>query len=234
MPNDASEDATNAPFPPFDDDLQVQREKDFADWCDELAAVSADFEPRLKGGIKVHIELQPLRWINSGLDLIRRSKQSLLGNFLPYPVFQMGAELFLKGMWLCQFEECRLLGDEAYITELKRQHYLKELKTKFGHDLLKAVAELRLITCYRDDAATARFLKVVESVIRTFYFPLYEGDKRDQKWANCRYPKRFYNDIAQKGDANAWNKYPQQWLVAELFEQMRCDIFRLWDFSLVV
>ena len=223
MPHDSSQDDTHDLFSSSDDDHRIRREKDFADWCNGLAALSMDFKPELNDNIKAHIELQPLRWMISGLELMQRNKVFIFDAYLPYTVFQMGTEIFLKGMWLSQFEECRLLTDDSYINETK-------LRDKFGHDLLKIVAELRQITRYQDDATTMRFLKIVESVIRTFYFPLYQGDKEDHKWANCRYPKRFYNDVTHKGDANAWNKYPQQWLVEELFARMRRDIVLLWDF----
>ena len=205
-------------------------EKDFTEWCDQLAALPPDFEPELRPGIIAHIELQPLRWINSGLDLLQRRKESSIDTYLSYPLFQMGAEIFLKGMWLCQFEECRLLGADSYIDESRRKHFGNKLKDTFGHDLLKITAELRQIPLYRDGPATMRFLAIVEAVIRTFYYPFYLGDKLDYKWAHCRYPKRFYSDVAKMGSANAWNRYPQQRLVAELFQRMKRDINDLWDF----
>ncbi len=75
-----------------------------------------------------------------------------------------------------------------------------------------------------------RFLKVIEAVIRKFYFPLYKADKRN-RWANWRYPKHFYHDATRKGSAEEFKSYPQQSLVTQLFKQMKRDIDLLWNFS---
>lgn len=209
------------------DDAAYRCERDFVDWCDELAALPADYEPKLVDDLVADIELHPLRWMFRGLDLIRSSKVSFLDSILLYPVFQMGAEIFLKGMWLCQFDECRLLEDDSYIDVTSRQYYNVRLK-ELGHDLLAIIEALRQIPCYRDDAYTIRFLRIVEGIIRMFYFPLYEADKRSNQWVNRRYPKHFYNDAAHWGYADVLQKYPHQSLVAKLFEQMKCHIDVLW------
>ena len=205
-----------------------QRETDFIEWCDQLVALRADFEPLLEDDIIVHVELHPIRWMNLGFDLLQSRKQSLFETSLPYPIFQMGAEIFLKGMWLCKFDECR---DDSYIDVTTRQRFLDELKSKFGHDPLRITDALRKIPQFRDDPSTMRFLKIVEGITRNFYYPLYQADKR--RWADCRYPKRFYNDVACTGYADALKRAPHQWLVAELFGRMKRDVERLWDFPLL-
>src|SRR5438132_13530325 len=97
---------------------ETEEEKAFNDWCEDLLSQPNDLELRPKDGFEVDIELQPLRWLSFGIDLIESRKVTgrvqLAGgiegreitSYLPYPVFQMATEIFLKGMWLCQFEEC--------------------------------------------------------------------------------------------------------------------------------
>jgi len=228
MPNDPAKDYSDEIFESFPQDCRIRAENEFADWCNEMADLSPDFKPQLKEGIKADIELQPLRWLNLGAALINRKKPSLFDSYLPYTLFQIGAEIFLKGMWLCQFEECRLLADGSYICENTRNNYSMALKD-FGHDLLKIVSALQQVGRYRNDAHAVRFLKINESIIRRFYFPLYESDRK-QNWANCRYPKHFYDDSANHGNADEWKQHPHQWLVVELFEQMKRQIPLLWDF----
>ncbi len=72
---------------------------------------------------------------------------------------------------------------------------------------------------------------MVEGVIRRFYFPVYEADKRGNQWANCRYPKHFYNDAASKGYADALKSRPSQPLVRKLFMEMRRHIETVWTFA---
>ncbi len=228
MPDNNSErDLTRS----FDDDARIQRGKDFDAWCDQLADLPTDDEPNLVDGIIVDIELHPFRWIFHGLDLIQSRKESFCDSILPYPVFQMGAEIFLKGMWLCQFDACRLLEGDSYIDVTMRQYYNERLRRELGHDLLAIIAGLRQIPRYRDDRHTRRFLKIIEGVIRQFYFPFYEADKRSTQWANCRYPKHFYDDTARKGYADGFTKYPSQALIAQLFMQMKRHIDNLWTFG---
>ncbi len=117
---------------------------------------------------------------------------SFLDSFLAYPVFQMGAEIFLKEMWLCQFADCRALADSRYMEPAKRSTYADRLKRELGHDLLRIVAVNREIPKYQADTAVIRFLKIVEAIVRKSYFPLYEADKSGSHRAHARYPKRFY------------------------------------------
>ena len=221
-------------------DAKARREKDFTTWCAALEGLPGDFEHKLKDGFKADLELQPFRWLSLGLDLLQSSKGTVtvqqmdgsagpfLDSFLAYPVFQMGAEIFLKGMWLCQFADCRGLADGDYLDGHTRQAYLQRLTKDLGHDLLKLIAANRQIPQYQGDAEVLRFLKIVEGVIRKFYFPLYAADKRGNHWAHSRYPKRFYKDTAREGRADAFQSYPQQWLVTKLFQPMEQHLDRLW------
>lgn len=100
-----------------------ENEKEFKAWLDGLVALPGDFELKLMGNLKADVELQPLRWIEFGVDLMESGKEIAhvelsdglqgppLSSYLPYPVFCIGTEIFLKGMWLCQFRECRMLAD---------------------------------------------------------------------------------------------------------------------------
>lgn len=74
---------------------------------------------KLKGKLIADVDLQPLRWMSEGLQLIDSFHGTVhiqlrdgvqgepLNRMLHYPVFQTGSELFLKGMWLCKFPRCR-------------------------------------------------------------------------------------------------------------------------------
>ena len=148
----------------------------------------------------------------------------------------MGTEIFLKGMWLCQFDEFRLLASDSYVEEITRDHYMNLLgrrklsgHDRLGHDLLKIINILRKVPRYLDDASTVRFLRVVESIIRFYYFPFYKADKGHSRWANARYPKRFYDDIKRVGRADAYMSYaPPNW-IAKLFEDMKGHLHDLWN-----
>jgi hypothetical protein len=48
-------------------------------------------------------------------------------------------------MWLCQFDDCRTLGDHGYMEAAKRLHYAERLKRELGHDLLTIIAANRQI-----------------------------------------------------------------------------------------
>lgn len=222
-------------------DARKEQEKTFNTWCDALAALPGDFELKLKNGLKADIELQPFRWLSLGMDLLQSSKGTLtvqhfdgrqgsfLDSFLPYPVFQMGAEIFLKGMWLCQFDDCRALAHPGYVDAAKRTYYIERLKKELGHDLLKIISANRQIPQYQAAPQVMRFLKIVEGIVRQFYFPLYEADKRGNHWAHARYPKRFYKDSASEGHADAFQSYPQQWLIVKLFTPMERQVNQLWQ-----
>lgn len=155
-------------------------------------------------------------------------KGAPISSFLPYPTFQMGTEIFLKGMWLSQFEECRKLAHADYATPAARQRYSKSLHS-LGHDLLKILGQLRLVTEYQLNPDALQFLTRVEAIIRRYYFPLYAADKKSREWANSRYPKRFYNDAAQVGKADALQSYPQQRLVVGLFMPMERHLDKMWS-----
>jgi hypothetical protein len=232
----------------IEEDNLKENEKEFSAWCDELYDLPEDFELRVKGGLQADLELQPTRWMNLGLNLLQSSKVighvqlsegvqgPPLASFLPYPVFQMGAEIFLKGMWLCQFDELRFLTSNSYVEEATRALYMDRLGRRkrpgydrLGHDLLKIIESLRDVPHYRDDAPTLRFLRLVESLIRFCYFPFYKADKGHSRWANARYPKRFYDDINRVGRADAYTSYPEGKWVAKLFQDLKDHLCDLWN-----
>jgi hypothetical protein len=219
---------------------QRKRTENLRQWCKSLDELPAGATLTLKDGLIADLELQPHRWLTAGLDLLQSQRVSgfvrsmdgrqglPLQGFLPYPVFQMGAEIFLKGMWLCQFPACRRVAHKSYAGKSARARYGKSLRG-LGHDLLKNVAELRKVRQYRADPTSLLFLNRVEAIIREFYFPLYVADQRGSEWANSRYPKRFYDDSTKVGHADALKSYPQQWLVVALFEPVDQHMEKIWQ-----
>ena len=106
---------------------EANEDREFKNWCSYLEDLPADHTRIPRDGFKADVELQPHRWLSEGVRLIESFKGSAhvqhmdgvevepMQKFLYYPVFQMGTEIFLKGMWLCQFEECRKLKHCGHI-----------------------------------------------------------------------------------------------------------------------
>jgi hypothetical protein len=219
---------------------RMEQKRTFSKWRKSLLSVPPDYKYVLRDGLQADIELQPWRWLNSGLTILESPKViasvQLPGNitgppmssYLHYVTFQAGAELFLKGLWLCQFEECRSQHSKSYIAPSVRQGYKRKL-VELGHDLLEIVEAVRNVPRFRKNRPTSQFLRAVEAIIRIHYFPLYEADNRGSQWAKHRYPKRFYDDASRKSFADEWHKYPEQALVARLFRDMAERADRLWS-----
>lgn len=217
---------------------QQDDERDFDSWCEYLLSIPATFELKPKFG-DIDIELQPLRWMSSGIDLIQSRKTNgyvqlvggvqgpAFGSYLPYAVFQMAAEVFLKGVWLCKYAECRELTASSYIDADRRADYAAKTKD-LGHDLLEILGQICTIPEYRSDPAAMRFLDLIERVIRCYYFPPYVADK-GSRWANARYPKRIYDDIDQRAQAEGLEHYPEAKRIETLFQRMEQDVNRLWQ-----
>lgn len=93
-------------------DREREQAQEYLKWREHFAAVPSDYSPKLKDGLVPEVELAPMRWMRSGLDLIKSAHGTVpiqlsdgevgppLQTFLPYPIFQAGTEIFLKGMWL--------------------------------------------------------------------------------------------------------------------------------------
>ena len=208
---------------------EARREAEYQGWCNHFESLPEDLTRILKDGLVAHVELQPWRWIQHGLDLIGSRKPSGttqffggkqgpdLRSFLPYPVFQMGAEVFLKGMWLYQHAECRNCKADTYIPPEVRNDFLTRIKAiSKTHDLLEIIRQVKAIHVYSQDAHLSRFLKILSGVAREFYLPVTDGNWR---WADERYPKRFYNDVTKIGRADAFKSYPEHWPLARLFNE---------------
>lgn len=216
------------------------QEKRFQDWCAELDRLPTNYVPQLKENFKPDIELQPKRWLGHAMDIIESAhvtaRVQLMGgvqgeafsSFLPYPIFQMGAETFLKGMLLCRFTQCRRVAQNSYVNPATRQRYLRRLKN-YGHDLLKLIRHLRRISPYRCDDTARKFLRRVEAITRCYYHPLYEADRGS--WAAARYPKRFYDDHAHTAGADAMKSFPQQSSVLRLFRDMDRHLDEHWQIT---
>jgi hypothetical protein len=216
-------------------EAQLGREKQYRSWCDDFASFPENSKRKLKEGFIVDVELQPYRWIQHGLDLIgsRKGTGKIGGRegadfraYLPYPVFQMGTEVFLKGMWLYQYEECRNLKQNSYVVPERRTYYLGQLiNLSKEHDLLKIIRAVEMIPVYQNDAWLLRFLRILSGCSWAYYCPA-ANSKRG--WANERYPKRFYNDELKAGGADALKSYPEHWLVSRLFQEAAERIDFLW------
>jgi len=220
---------------------EAEEKKAFNDWCEDLFSQPDNLEIQPKKDFEVDVELQPLRWLWRGIDLAESRKITghvqlaggnegpELNSYLPYPVFQMATEIFLKGMWLCQFEECRKLTSSSYIDHETRGKYLKQLGSNgLGHDLIKIVEEVRKIREYANSAATLKFLDLIERILRRYYFPPYQADKRS-RWADARYPKRVYNDVTQQSEGENFQSYPPAKWLAKLFREMEGNADRIWS-----
>jgi hypothetical protein len=217
-------------------------EQAFQKFCEELLSLPADLELVPRQNFKADIELQPLRWMSLAMDLLKSRRVTShvelqngvqgpeINSYLPYPVFQAATEVFLKGMWLCQFADCRRLADSSYIETNRRQTYSESLK-KLGHDLLAILDSVRGIPGYQRTLAIARFLDLVERVVRLYYFPPYEADRRT-RWADARYPKRIYDDNAHKAAAESFQSYPHARWIEKLFEQAQRNVDDLWQLHL--
>ncbi|MBA2242929.1 MAG: hypothetical protein H0W04_08590 [Chthoniobacterales bacterium] len=198
---------------------RLEEEKEYQDWHAALLALPEDYKREMKEGLTADIELQPLRWMDLGITLIQSPKVTAyvqlshglqgppLSSYLPYPTFQAGTEIFLKGMYLCRYEDCRLFDHSSYVCPLRREAIVEELKsTSLAHNLLKCIAELEQIPEYRADEAVSRFLRAVGALIRRDYFPAFRPDN-DKQWSIARYPKRFYNDKSKTGAADSYQRY---------------------------
>lgn len=217
-----------------------REEKEFQQWYAELLSTPADYQRELKDGWTADVEVQPLRWMDLGLTLIESPKVVAylqlaggirgepLSSFLPYPIFQAGAEIFLKGMWLCQYQDCRLCHSSAFVPQARRDEVLNELKKKLGHDLLRIVDLLARVPSYQHDQALSEFLRVIGSLVRRDYFPVFNAD-RGNKWAFARYPKRFYMEIRKEGASDSYNSYSPAAFLARLFREAQERLDDVWQ-----
>jgi hypothetical protein len=216
-----------------------EQKEEYAAWCNTHAQLPTDYAPQLRPGLVADIELAPMRWMRLGLELIESAKGTTpiqlfdgvagppMQTYLPYPVFQAGTEVFLKGMWLAQNAECRVVESGDYVAIDVRKRY-QVLLRKLGHDLLQIVEELEKVLLYREEGNIARFLKVISGVTRRFYYPLTEDDAA---WANARYPRRFYDDAKAEAHADQLKSYPEQWPLVLLFRDTMPRVDRLWGIT---
>jgi hypothetical protein len=175
------------------------------------------------------MDLAESRKVTGRVQLAGATEGPEISSYLPYPVFQMATEIFLKGMWLCQFEDCRTLTHSSYIDHKTRENYLTQLGPKgLGHDLIKIVNEVRKIPEYAKNAPTLKFLDLIERTVRYYYFPPYRAD-RARNWAYARYPKRVYNDVTRQSRAESFKSYPHAKWIARLFRGMEADADRIWS-----
>jgi hypothetical protein len=222
----------------------AEREKkakaaDFKAWCDEMIATPHNWAPALQAGYVADVELQPHWWLREGVDLIEcrhvdsqvelfdGKKGPVMQSHLPYAVFLAATEAFLKGMYLCRFPECRQIAACGYIRPARREHHVESLK-EFGHHLPNLIAALGRMKAYRTDIACVRFLAIINGVVRRFYYPLRDADKK-WGWATARYPKRFYNETTKDGRSDGMRTFPQQGYIETLFKAMERHLDKKWN-----
>lgn len=217
----------------------LNEREEYVKWLATLDALPADAKRLPLRGWIAEVDLQPTRWLSAGFNLLESahvlsrvkhmdgSDGAILQSFLPYSIFQSGAEVFLKGMWLCQFEDCRQITQSSYITPKRRRELGAEL-VKLGHNLLKIIEVLSTIPQYRQNQVTMQFLKRVSVLIRQDYYPLHVADERSREWAHSRYPKRFYQDTKKEGRADIYQSYSQQRLIVALFKPLTPHLRQLW------
>ena len=111
---------------------KAKQDNAFNTWCEHLDQFPDDYTVQLEENFIADLELQPLRWMSDGLDLIDSfhgtAHVQLMGGvqgepmhkILYYPNFQAGSELFLKGMWLCKFPECRPVKHGDYVDPIAK------------------------------------------------------------------------------------------------------------------
>jgi len=227
---------------------EVERlKKEFDEWSQAIASIDDEYESRVnkdmrEARFKSDIELQPKRWMTKGIGLIQSAKgtspvrfaDGVIGRpmdtILEYPVFQLGSEFFLKGMYLCQYDECRTLASNEYLDQGLRSTHKETLKN-LGHDLFKIIDKIKKIPEYKNDEKSLEFLKMIKNVIRYHYYPLYLEERKGDRWAQSRYPIRFYDDDKQEGKAQSLFSYPKQWMILKLFEPTESHVDNLWGIT---
>jgi len=216
-----------------------KQDREYADFCNTFASSLKNNGQVLKNGFTAGIELQPFSWTQLGLDLINSRKatgtiQSFggvagadSGAYLPYPVFLVGTEIFLKGMWLYQHKECRKLKFDSYVAQDTRHKYLKEIREiSPKHNLLEIISKVEKIDAYQRDEYVDRFLKILTGIIKSYYAPLFT---KNSAWADARYPRRFYNDLKHTSKKEAFKEFPEHILISRMFTECAERIRGLWE-----
>jgi len=223
---------------------QQESDDEFEQWCAHLDATDPNTKLTLNEDWDADIELQPHRWLSAGMDIIKSglvlsrvrnmdgSDGVPLQCVLPYPIFLSGTELFLKGMILCQYPECRRVAQIGYADTKKRRKY-DVIVREYGHNLPALIAANRQIKQHKSDKVCMRFLERLDALVRIYYFPLFASDQ-NHGWSIARYPKRFYDDHFKKGSADGLKIYPPHDLVVRLFEQMERYLNRKWRLRLTL
>ncbi len=204
--------------------IEQKNREQYLEWCDEKSQISERFEKMAPEWI-AEIEPNPYHWIENGLAIInaikiKDSREAF--ETMPFPIFLTGAELFLKGMYLCTKEEYRDIKKDSYFTEKRRNDIEETLRKDFGHDLIESIKVLRKLEPYKTNEVFQRFLTTLRGVVFEFYFPLTE------KWADARYPYRFYNDQENKAQEHRFYSLPPLSMIQQLFNEAYQEIEKVW------
>lgn len=237
----------------YGDDVQIaQRRKqhrpeeekrraiDYADWLVAMEKEAVRSDPKLKQQFVADLDLWPDAWLETAINLVKSGKatrnwawriqfhdgdEDLFPRYiLEYSVFQMAAELFLKGMWLLQFPELRPFQSWVYVAPAERVNFETKLK-RLSHDIVKLTEAVEAIPQYSADSEVLRFLRIIRGVFKRYYYPLY-GD--GVHWASARYPRKFYEDEMGRGVPDNWKEYPYQWMLVRLFKTAENRVMELW------
>lgn len=223
---------------------EAAEQQDFENFCNYLDAVPLDLTKSLEGNLVAGVDLNPMTWMEYGVRLIDSFESSAfvqlgggqqgkpMNKTLHYPVFQMGCEQFLKGMWLA-----KKLTDEdvkfgAYTDVSIRNKINKTLKNEIGgHNLLTLLDTVHQIDEYKEDGSINTFLVRLNALIRDFYFPLYEPCDRSFSWAYSRYPVAFYDSAQKKRETLGFCELPPQTVIKKLFKPIPDKIDKLWKIT---
>lgn len=203
---------------------EKKRAEEHRAWEDEMGKLTKVHWPALVSGVVGDIEPQPVRWLRAGLDELDGGSGSHPSiKTLTQVSFQFGAELFLKGMWLCRYDDCRQTPAKHYVPLLRRKELTAEMKS-LGHDVFKMVDRLEQCSEYSSDPQSLRFLSVVRGIAGRYYYPLFGN----ADWASYRYPTRFYNDQKSEAVANLVTSFPHQWAVRRSFAMQSHHLDTRW------
>ena len=168
-------------------------EKDFSQWKKTLKHTGKpSFLPT---GLIIDVATDPNVWLTQAvgvLDISSDTRRKFMG--LPYSIFLLAAEWFLKGMWILKNHPQWMFLD-TLVSREERVNLEKELRglTDGGnHDLEELIQKIRPF--FLDDEHVAEFLDVLDGIVY-HYWPYYRGG---EDWVACRYPTWIYDEKANK------------------------------------
>jgi len=199
------------------------REKDFFRWKETILKHAS--EPKsLQSGLIIDIAVCPIFWF--------RQTQEVLGGSLgkandfeglPYSLFLLASEWFLKGLWILR-KHSKWISLDTSVSPEERLDLVQELRGLTegkNHDLEKMIHKIKPL--FIDDEITAEFLDVLDGIIHQHYWPYYRGG---EDWVACRYPTWIYDEATNRPKSFKSESMLRKVDVCELFkrihEHLRC------------